>query len=56
MKDAVKDFLNAIQENQGKDIIYKYIATDDSRQPKDIAVELKTTRIQNFIKSINNLL
>ena len=56
VKDAVKDFLNAIQENQGKDIIYKYIATDDSRQPKDIAEELKTTRIQNFIKSINNLL
>lgn len=45
-----------IQIDDGKDIIYKYKATDGSRQFKDIAKELEDKCIQDIIASINQLM
>ena len=56
VKSAIKKFLSKIQTNDGKDIIYKYKATDGSEQFKDIAKELEDKRIQDIITSINQLM
>lgn len=56
VKDAIKKFLSKIKINDGKDIIYKYKATDGSGQFKDIAKELEDKRIQDIITSINQLM
>lgn len=56
VKSAIKKFLSKIQINDGKDIIYKYKATDGSEKFKDIAKELEDKRIQDIITAINQLM